>query len=83
MNLVTRLLGLVSVPVEHRYNLISLRITGGFGLGGIAEKHGNILNPNLWLFIINCCYAPDRALVGRHFLPGQDLDGSDLYQECA
>jgi hypothetical protein len=47
--MVTRLLGLESVPVEHRYNLISLRTTGGFGLGGIAEKYRNIWDSNLGL----------------------------------
>jgi hypothetical protein len=42
MNIVTRLAGLESVPVEYRYNLISSLTTGGFGLGGIAEKYQNI-----------------------------------------
>jgi hypothetical protein len=47
--MVTRLLGLESVPVEHRYNLISLRTTGGVGLGGIAEKYRNCEDSNLGL----------------------------------
>jgi hypothetical protein len=30
--------------------LISLRTTGGFGLGGIAEKYWNALDANFQLF---------------------------------
>jgi hypothetical protein len=73
MNLVTRLLGLESVPVEHRYNLISLRTTGGFGLGGIAEKYGNCWDSDLGLWQLTlqltvAAHSIEHLLVGIFYL---------------